>query len=120
MAAVVDISGYQIFSGSELGKAHVVAHRMLDVDLPDRGRRLLGDWLEGRDGEGSDWVHIQWHMLVFEIAVGDWDGAHRRYLRHVLPAALPEVATLGGSRAQNELFHDIHAFARSAQEARAA
>lgn len=227
MSAVFDISGYSIFSGSELGQAHVVAHRMLDLGRPAHGRLVLGKWLEGRDGEGSEWVHLQWHMLVFELALGDWEKAHRRFLRHVLPAArdtdeavcdapaglwhlamsatapvalpwedvasrartrlrrerpayselhdllalagardahaidawitereravapdetllgfsrgfralanddphlaaneldvvLPELSTLGGSRAQNELFHQIHASLRSAQAALAA
>jgi hypothetical protein len=82
-----DSSGYRIFSGDEAGQAHVMAHRMLDQGNPLRGYRLLGDWLEGRQGRGSNWVHLQFHMAVFELAVGEWPAARRRYLDEVLPAA---------------------------------
>jgi hypothetical protein len=199
MTPVLDISGYRIFSQGELGHAHAMAHRMLDSGHLARGRRELGAWLEGREGEGSDWVHVQWHMLVFELADGAWGEAHARFLAHVLPGvrageaatdgpaglwrlaltaagpvdlpwetvqrvakrrlgdldgldhwldtyvvrnavdrvlavlgwalrcfadgdwtgavhafdhALPELSSLGGSRAQNELFHDLCAAAR--------
>jgi hypothetical protein len=100
MAVIRDISGFQIFSGSEVGHAHVVAHRALDLGQLDRGHALLGDWLEGRSGEGSEWVHIQWHMLVFELAVGDWKGAHARFAEHLLPAArTTDFAVTDGSSA---------------------
>ena len=82
-----DSSGFHIFSNSEIGAAHVVAHRMLDLGWLERGHRMLGEWLDGRTGEGSEWVHIQWHMLVFELAVGDWETARGRFESHVLPAA---------------------------------
>jgi len=87
MAVIQDISGFQIFSGSDLGHAHVVAHRMLDLGRFDRGYQILREWLENRAGSGSQWVHIQWHMLVFELAVGDWQSAYARFLREVLPVA---------------------------------
>jgi hypothetical protein len=82
-----DISGYQIFSAGELGEAHEMAHQMLDLGLNDVGYRRLGRWLEGRTGSGSQWVHLQWHLLVFELAVGRRDEAFARLQRHVLPAA---------------------------------
>lgn len=84
---VRDASGYRIFSGSDVGEAHVMAHRMLDQGRLKEGCRLLGNWLEGRTGEGSDWVHLQFHMAVFEIAVGEWHMAYARYLEYVRPAA---------------------------------
>ena len=87
MTAIQDSSGYHIFSDSEIGAAHVLAHRTLDLGQLELGHRMLGEWFDGRAGEGSDWVHIQWHMLVFELAVGDWDGARARFQSHVLPAA---------------------------------
>ena len=69
MTVIQDSSGFQIFSDSDIGSAHVTAHRMLDLGRLDRGHQLLGKWLDGRTGRGSEWVHIQWHMLVFELAV---------------------------------------------------
>ena len=87
MTPIQDSSGFHIFSDSEIGAAHVLAHRTLDLGQVELGHRLLGEWFDGRAAEGSEWVHIQWHMLVFELAVGDWDGARERFQSHVLPAA---------------------------------
>jgi hypothetical protein len=83
----VDASGYEIFSRGDQGAAHVLAHRMMDTGQYERGRQLLGRWLEGRSGSGSQWVHLQFHMAIFELATGHWQAPHRRYLDHVLPAA---------------------------------
>jgi hypothetical protein len=82
-----DAGGYAIFSAGEAGSAHVMAHRMLDQGLHAAGHRLLGAWLEGRSGAGSEWVHLQWHMAMFELALGDWKGAFARFRKHILPAA---------------------------------
>jgi hypothetical protein len=59
---------------------------LLDAGHPEEGHRVLGAWLAGRDGAGSDWVHLQWHMAVFEIAVGRWTSASDRFVREILPA----------------------------------
>jgi len=80
-----DLSGFGVFSHGDAGQAHVTAHRMLDERRHELGHRLLGDWLEGRVGRGSDWTHLQWHMAVFEIAVGEWDAALARVETHILP-----------------------------------
>jgi hypothetical protein len=82
-----DISGFDVFSHGVAGEAHVVAHRMLDAGRHELGHRLLGAWLEGRDGSGSGWTHLQWHMAIFEIAVGQWQAALDRFETHILPFA---------------------------------
>lgn len=83
----VDVSGFRIFSDGDPGEAHVIAHHMVDTAQYERGRQLLGSWLDGRSGSGSQWVHLHFHMAIFELATGHWDAAHRRYLEHVLPTA---------------------------------
>jgi len=83
----VDVSGYGLFSDGDEGSAHVLAHHMVDTDQYDLGRQLLGRWLDGNTGSGSQWVHLQFHMAIFELATGRWEAAHRRYLEHVLPTA---------------------------------
>jgi hypothetical protein len=94
MEATYDISGFCIFSGGAIGAAHTMAHQMLDEGSHREGHRLLGEWLRDREGSGSDWTHIQWHMLVFELAVGAWSDAYRRYRNHILPVATgTEAAT---------------------------
>jgi hypothetical protein len=82
-----DVSGYAVFAAGDIGSMHVMAHEMLDRGLFEQGHRRLGAWLRGRTGAGSEWVHLQWHMAVFELALGDWDAAHARFQKFVLPAA---------------------------------
>ena len=82
-----DVSGFGVFSHGDAGHAHVMAHRMLDEGQHELGHRLLGTWLVGHDGSGSDWTHLQWHMAVFEIAVGNWEAALARFETHILPVA---------------------------------
>jgi hypothetical protein len=82
-----DISGSLIFSTGELGQAHETAHELLDANRPDLGYQWLRSWLDGRAGQGSRWIHIQWHMLVFELAADRWDSARVRFEHHILPAA---------------------------------
>ena len=82
-----DASGFGVFSHGDLGRAHVTAHRMLDEGRHELGHKLLGRWIERNDGTGSDWTHLQWHMAVFEIAVGQWEHALARFEREILPVA---------------------------------
>jgi len=81
-----DVSGARLFCDGALGFAHVMAHRLLDAQQPEEGRRALGRWLDGREGSGSDWVHVQWHMAVFEIEMGRWSSASKRFWQHIEPA----------------------------------
>lgn len=82
-----DRSGFGVFSHGDAGDAHVMAHRMLDEERYELGHRLLGAWLEQHQGNGSCWTHLQWHMGVFEIAVGRWKAALRRFETEILPVA---------------------------------
>ncbi len=82
-----DVSGFALFSAGEAGSAHVMAHRMLDHDRYDLGHQLLGSWLNGRSSAGSEWIHIQWHMAVFELALGHWEAAFARFQEHILSVA---------------------------------
>ncbi len=84
---VQDISGYTVFSAGDAGAAHVMAHRMLDENRIELGHRLLGDWLQGRTGSGSEWIHLQFHMAVFDLALGNWGAAYTRFMDEILPAA---------------------------------
>jgi hypothetical protein len=84
---VKDRSGYVVFSEGEFGAAHVMAHELCDAGQVELGHARLGRWLTGRTGSGSDWAHIQFHMAVFELAVGDWKAAYDRFLEELLPIA---------------------------------
>lgn len=81
-----DASGFRVFSSGDAGEIHVLAHRMLDEGRMEDGHRVLGAWLEERRGSGREWIHLQWHMAVFEIAVGRIEEAFERFHREILPA----------------------------------
>src|SRR5690606_19621119 len=86
---VRDSSGFAIFSDTGVGEAHAVAHRYLDAANYQDGYDALVKWLEGeRPGYGARWVHIQWHVVVFELAVGHWARARQRFDAGILPAVL--------------------------------
>ncbi len=85
---VCDNSGYAIFSEGEIGKLHVMAHRLLDSGEPLRGYQMLKTWLADHSGRGARWVHIQWHMAVFELSLGYWQAALNRFWNYILPAVL--------------------------------
>ncbi len=89
-----DVSGYEVFSQGEAGAAHALAHRLLDSGRLRLGHRLLGEWLASRQGRGSDWVHLQFHMALFELALGDWHGAYGRFRSQVLPTAATTAEAL--------------------------
>lgn len=84
---VQDISGYTVFSAGKAGAAHVMAHRMLDENRIELGHQLLSEWLQGRTGSGSEWIHLQFHMAVFDLALDNWDAAYTRFMDEILPAA---------------------------------
>lgn len=86
-ASFRDAGGHAVFAHGSIGTVHVLAHMMLDQGRPADGHRLLGAWLEGRSGSGSEWIHLHFHMAVFELALGDWDAAHARFMNHILPSA---------------------------------
>ncbi len=90
-APLVDSSGFRFFAAGDAGLAHTVAHRTLDSGKLEQGYQWLRAWFEGRTSEGisrSKWAHLQWHMMVFELAVGDRASAIARFRQHVLPVAL--------------------------------
>lgn len=91
---VRDARGYEVFSQGEMGAAHALAHQMFDSGRLQLGHRLLGEWLASHKGQGSDWVHLQFHMAVFELAAGDWHGAYGRFLSQVLPTAAATAEAL--------------------------
>jgi len=82
-----DSSGYTVFSAGDAGAAHVMAHQMLDEDHIELGHQLLTEFLENHSGSGSDWVHLHFHMAIFELAIGDWDAAYKRFMTEIQPTA---------------------------------
>ena len=83
-----DRTGFRYFSEGSAGAAHDLAHRLLDADRVEEGWRRLGailEELDEADVTGARGAHLQWHMAVFEIAVGRCAEAHARFREHLLP-----------------------------------
>jgi hypothetical protein len=64
-----------------------MAHRMLDENRIVVGHQLLEQWLQNQTGAGSEWIPLQFHMAVFELALDDWNAAYMRFINEILPAA---------------------------------
>ncbi len=89
-----DRSGFAVFSDGDMGTLHVIAHEAFDNGEIAHGHQVLGRWLASHSGSGSDWVHLQFHMAVFELALGDWHAAHARYQSEIRPIAETSQAAL--------------------------
>lgn len=86
-ASIRDAGGYALYAEGDLGAIHVFAHRMLDEGRIRLGHRVLGRWLAHRSGRGHHWVHVQWHMAIFDLELNRWQEALARFQRHVQPYA---------------------------------
>ena len=81
-----DRSGFRYFQEGLIGEAHAFAHEMLDEGRVYEGYRRLGEFLAAHATEGGPkWVHIHWHMAVFEIGVGRVRDALERARERILP-----------------------------------
>lgn len=89
-----DSTGYAMFSTGEEGNIHVIAHRMLDAGRNELGRQLLGTWLDGHSGIGSEWTHLHWHMAVFDLSLGNWNAALSRFQKQILPVVVTSFDAL--------------------------
>jgi hypothetical protein len=98
-----DRSGYAIFCSGSPGAAHVLAHRALDEGRLEEGYHALGRCLAAIQRSDCDseaqWVHLQWHMLVFELALGLRDDALDRLYAHIVPAISKGFALTDGPAA---------------------
>ena len=94
MPAVRDAAGYEIFSQGESGAAHAFAHRMFDGGQIQAGRHGLEAWFAGRHGRGSEWLHLHFHLALFELETGDWQRAYDRFESEILPAAASSAEAL--------------------------
>jgi len=91
---VVDASGFDIFSDGLVGAAHIAAHASFDARQYAQGCRELGAWLDTHAGTGSEWIHLQFHMALFELELGRWSAAYERFMKYVLPAARASASAL--------------------------
>jgi len=101
--------------------AHVKAHVHYEANEKGEGLAFLQRWLPGYAKEGLLHCHINWHIALWQMELGDHDAAMKTYLNGVHPGAAwgPPVnvltdgaaflwrAELAGRRRNPELWHEV-------------
>lgn len=66
-----------------MGKAHLLAHRAMNTGTIEKGYRELLDLVGEAESPCSQWLHLQWHLLVFELSLGEKEEACQRFERRL-------------------------------------
>ena len=78
--------------------AHSVAHVYFERGDAAAGADFLENWLDGFDCPASSYVHLSWHLALFELALGQYQRAIERYEQDIRPyVAAKSMATLPDS-----------------------
>lgn len=78
--------------------AHSVAHVYFERGDASAGAEVLGNWLQGFDCPASSYVHLSWHLALFELALGQYHRALERYEHDIRPSVVARsMATLPDS-----------------------
>ena len=77
--------------------AHSVAHVYFERG-DAAGADFLRNWLAGFDCPASSYVHLSWHLALFELALGQYQRALERYEQDIRPYVVAKsMATLPDS-----------------------
>jgi tetratricopeptide (TPR) repeat protein len=101
--------------------AHVKAHVHYEADEKEAGLQFLQQWLPGYAKEGLLHCHINWHIALWQMELGDHEEAVKTYLNGVHPGAAwgPPInvltdsaaflwrAELAGQPRNPELWHEV-------------
>jgi hypothetical protein len=101
--------------------AHVKAHVHYEADEKEAGLQFLHQWLPGYAREGLLHCHINWHIALWQMELGDHEAAMKSYLAGVHPGAAwgPPInvltdcaaflwrAELAGHPRNRELWHEV-------------
>ncbi len=92
---------------------HSVAHVYFERGDAATGAEVLGNWLQGFDCPASAYVHLSWHLALFELALGQYQRALERYERDIRPSVVARsTATLPDSASflwRVQLYSGAHA-----------
>ena len=108
--------------------AHGFAHVCYESGDVDTGRSFLAGWLSTYPRDGSFHGHLSWHLALFDLAIGHWPEALRRYgdavtlERHSSGpqqkmtdgAGFLWRAELAGHPRDTAAWHALHAFGKDA------
>lgn len=101
--------------------AHVQAHVHYEAGEKEAGLEFLRQWLPGYAKEGLLHCHINWHIALWQMELGDREEAMKTYLKGVHPGAAwgPPInvltdcaaflwrAELAGDPRSPELWHEV-------------
>ncbi len=77
---------------------HSLTHVYFEQGDAAAGADFLGNWLQGFDAPASSYVHLSWHLALFELALGQYQRALDRYEHDIRPSvAANSMATLADS-----------------------
>ena len=65
--------------------AHVKAHVHYEANEKEQGLKFLQQWLPGYAKEGLLHCHINWHIALWQLELGEADAAFKTYLQGVHP-----------------------------------
>jgi tetratricopeptide (TPR) repeat protein len=78
--------------------AHSVAHVYFERGDAVSGADFLRNWLADFDCPASSYVHLSWHLALFELALGQYQRAIERYEQDIRPYVVAKsMATLPDS-----------------------
>jgi len=78
--------------------AHSVAHVYFERGDAVAGADFLRNWLAGFDCPASSYVHLSWHLALFELALGQYQRSIERYEQDIRPYVVAKsMATLPDS-----------------------
>jgi len=90
----------------QLNKAFDLAQRSLDINSTNAvashsmthvhfergdaasGEAFLGSWLQGFDAPATSYVHLSWHLALFELAQGKYQETLDRYDNYIRPSVI--------------------------------
>jgi tetratricopeptide (TPR) repeat protein len=101
--------------------AHTKAHVHYEAGEMEQGLRFLQQWLPGYAREGLLHCHLNWHVALWQLEIGDAEEAMQTYLKGVHPGASwgPPINTftdaaaflwraeLGGRARDAALWHEV-------------
>ena len=77
---------------------HSLTHVYFEEGDAASGEDFLGGWLRGFDSPPSSYVHLSWHLALFELALGKYRETLERYENFIRPSVVAKaMSTLNDS-----------------------
>ena len=78
--------------------SHSMTHVHFEQGDATSGEDFLSTWLRGFDAPASSYVHLSWHLALFELALGKYQETLDRYEKYIRPSVVAKsMAALNDS-----------------------